>query len=81
MQDDLLDMTSTEAALGKPVGNDLTEKKITIPLILALGGGDRNFGPTWNVSMPATIRTRGADRGDHRGDRARTAGSRKTQGG
>jgi geranylgeranyl pyrophosphate synthase len=43
MQDDLLDMTSTEAALGKPVGNDLTEKKMTIPLILALDGADREF--------------------------------------
>jgi octaprenyl-diphosphate synthase len=43
MQDDLLDMTSTEAALGKPVGNDLTEKKMTIPVILALDGADREF--------------------------------------
>lgn len=43
MQDDLLDMTSTEAALGKPVGNDLTEKKMTIPVILALSGGDRKL--------------------------------------
>jgi geranylgeranyl pyrophosphate synthase len=43
MQDDLLDMTSTEAKLGKPVGNDLTEKKMTIPLILALDGADREF--------------------------------------
>jgi octaprenyl-diphosphate synthase len=43
MQDDLLDMTSTESALGKPVGNDLTEKKVTIPLILALAGGDERF--------------------------------------
>jgi geranylgeranyl pyrophosphate synthase len=43
MQDDLLDMTSTEAALGKPVGNDLQEKKMTIPVILALDGGDRNL--------------------------------------
>jgi geranylgeranyl pyrophosphate synthase len=43
MQDDLLDMTSTEIALGKPVGNDLTEKKVTIPLILALAGGDEKF--------------------------------------
>ena len=43
MQDDLLDMTSTEVVLGKPVGNDLTEKKMTIPLILALDGGDREF--------------------------------------
>jgi geranylgeranyl pyrophosphate synthase len=43
MQDDLLDMTSTQAALGKPVGNDLHEKKMTIPVILGLGGGDREF--------------------------------------
>jgi octaprenyl-diphosphate synthase len=43
MQDDLLDMTSTASALGKPVGNDLTEKKITIPLILALEGADPAF--------------------------------------
>jgi geranylgeranyl pyrophosphate synthase len=43
MQDDLLDMTSTESVLGKPVGNDLTEKKLTIPLILALDGADRDF--------------------------------------
>jgi geranylgeranyl pyrophosphate synthase len=40
MLDDLLDMTSTEEALGKPVGNDLTEKKMTIPVILALDSGD-----------------------------------------
>ena len=43
MQDDLLDMTSTQAALGKPVGNDLTEKKMTIPVILSLDGADREF--------------------------------------
>jgi geranylgeranyl pyrophosphate synthase len=43
MQDDLLDMTATELALGKPVGNDLHEKKVTIPLILALAGGDPGF--------------------------------------
>ena len=43
MQDDLLDVTSTEAALGKPVGNDLQEKKMTIPVILALDGADRKF--------------------------------------
>jgi geranylgeranyl pyrophosphate synthase len=43
MQDDLLDMTSTQAALGKPVGNDLHEKKMTIPVILALARADREF--------------------------------------
>jgi geranylgeranyl pyrophosphate synthase len=43
MQDDLLDMTGDEIALGKPVGNDLREKKMTIPVILALDGADRKF--------------------------------------
>jgi geranylgeranyl pyrophosphate synthase len=43
MQDDLLDMTAEEAAIGKPVGNDLREKKMTIPVILALDGADREF--------------------------------------
>ena len=43
MQDDLLDMTGQESALGKPVGNDLREKKMTIPVILALDGADREF--------------------------------------
>jgi len=42
MRDDLLDVTADAAALGKPVGNDLAERKMTIPLILALqtGGAD-----------------------------------------
>ncbi|MFN2448197.1 MAG: polyprenyl synthetase family protein [Candidatus Baltobacteraceae bacterium] len=36
MKDDLLDVTAQAAVLGKPVGNDLRERKMTIPLILAL---------------------------------------------
>jgi geranylgeranyl pyrophosphate synthase len=43
MRDDLLDLTADEAALGKPVGNDLRERKMTVPLILALEGGDPEF--------------------------------------
>jgi len=43
MRDDLLDVTAEAAALGKPVGNDLAERKMTIPLILALRGGSREF--------------------------------------
>ena len=43
MRDDLLDLTADEATLGKPVGNDLRERKMTIPLILALESGDRGF--------------------------------------
>ena len=43
MMDDLLDMTADERSLGKPVGNDLRERKMTIPLILALATGDTAF--------------------------------------
>jgi len=43
MRDDLLDMTADEASVGKPVGNDLRERKMTVPLVLALEGGDENF--------------------------------------
>ncbi len=34
--DDLLDFTAHETVLGKPVGNDLWEGKVTLPLIYAL---------------------------------------------
>ncbi|GAC1568355.1 MAG: polyprenyl synthetase family protein [Vulcanimicrobiaceae bacterium] len=43
MLDDLLDFTATEAEIGKPVANDLTERKMTIPLICALQRGDAHF--------------------------------------
>lgn len=43
MLDDLLDVTSDERTLGKPVGNDLRERKMTIPLIFALKHGDAAF--------------------------------------
>lgn len=34
--DDILDFTSTEETLGKPVGSDLREGKLTLPLLYAL---------------------------------------------
>jgi octaprenyl-diphosphate synthase len=39
--DDVLDFTSREAVLGKPVGNDLREGKVTLPLIYALEDAGR----------------------------------------
>ncbi len=43
MLDDLLDLTASESELGKPSGNDLVERKMTIPLIFALATGDADF--------------------------------------
>ena len=43
MLDDLLDLTASSSELGKPVGNDLLERKMTIPLIFALQGRDGEF--------------------------------------
>ena len=34
--DDVLDFTADEAALGKPIGGDLREGKVTLPIILLL---------------------------------------------
>ena len=36
IMDDILDFTAREKTLGKPVGNDLREGKVTLPLIYAL---------------------------------------------
>jgi len=38
--DDMLDFTSDERTLGKPVGSDLREGKVTLPLIYLLEKGD-----------------------------------------
>jgi octaprenyl-diphosphate synthase len=43
MKDDLLDVVADERSLGKPAGNDLIERKTTVPLIAALACGDRSF--------------------------------------
>ncbi|HEV3152360.1 MAG TPA: polyprenyl synthetase family protein [Candidatus Baltobacteraceae bacterium] len=46
MNDDLLDLTADASAIGKPVGNDLQERKVTIPLILALARAGGEFRGT-----------------------------------
>lgn len=40
IRDDMLDFTGREGLLGKPVGGDIKEKKITLPLIHALQNAD-----------------------------------------
>ena len=63
MNDDLLDMTADEHAIGKPVGNDLTERKMTIPLVLALRAGngafrkriERFYGEVDTAQIPAIV--------------------------
>lgn len=42
--DDILDLTATEAQLGKPVGHDLVEGVYTLPVILTLAGGGAAAG-------------------------------------
>ena len=37
--DDLLDYTADQVALGKPIGGDLREGKVTLPIIFLLGSG------------------------------------------
>lgn len=41
IKDDLLDYQSKQTILGKPVGNDLKDKKITLPLLYALGNSGK----------------------------------------
>jgi octaprenyl-diphosphate synthase len=42
IRDDIFDYVGNSVAIGKPVGNDLKEKKITLPLINALSKADRS---------------------------------------
>src|SRR5262245_6402561 len=39
LTDDLLDLTSTQAVLGKPVASDLKEGKVTLPVLFAICSG------------------------------------------
>ena len=41
IRDDILDLTSRKSILGKPIGGDMKEKKITLPLIFALQQSSR----------------------------------------
>lgn len=61
--DDILDMTESEAVLGKPAGNDLREGTITLPLLYAAQHSDSPLlrqivqGPIAADQVPAVIAT------------------------
>ncbi len=42
IRDDILDFIGTSKIIGKPLGGDIKEKKITLPLIYALSQADKN---------------------------------------
>jgi octaprenyl-diphosphate synthase len=52
--DDVLDFTARETVLGKPVGNDLWEGKVTLPLIYAL----EKAGPDERALVETVLRDR-----------------------
>jgi len=44
IQDDILDYMSRSSIVGKPIGNDIREKKITLPLIYACQNAEKSKG-------------------------------------
>ena len=61
MKDDLLDFTASEKKLGKPVGLDLREGKLTLPIIYMLEKGD----PETRAMVETVVEDRGFDRVSH----------------
>ena len=55
--DDLLDYTADQEALGKPIGGDLREGKVTLPIIFLLGNG----GKEADDIVRSTVRDRAMD--------------------
>jgi len=61
MKDDLLDFTASEKKLGKPVGLDLREGKLTLPVIYMLEKGDAQT----RAMVETVVEDRGFDRVSH----------------
>jgi octaprenyl-diphosphate synthase len=61
MKDDLLDFTASEKALGKPVGLDLREGKLTLPVIYMMEAGDEEV----RSKVEMVVEDRGFERVSH----------------
>lgn len=61
MKDDLLDFTASEKKLGKPVGLDLREGKLTLPIIYMLEKGDAQT----RAMVETVVEDRSFDRVSH----------------
>ena len=55
--DDVLDFTAHETVLGKPVGSDLREGKVTLPLIYSMKQADAGRAPAGGDDSRATAIT------------------------
>lgn len=76
--DDLLDLTGTEAELGKPVGTDLKSGVLTLPVLYALERDDGRLAHALRASVPAARVPEVVEMVRERGgiDRARTVAER-----
>ena len=57
--DDILDYTADQAALGKTVGDDFREGKLTAPVLLALADADETERAFWTRTMGETRQEEG----------------------
>ncbi len=55
--DDALDYAADQATLGKTVGDDFREGKITLPVLAAYAAGDAQAGDFWRRTIEASEQT------------------------
>ena len=66
--DDMLDYSAHEIELGKSIGDDFREGKITLPVVLALRASDERELQFWRRTLEQLDQQRGRSRARHRAD-------------